>query len=160
MPDPGRYALRAERRGIKNIVMSEERKKRQQERDQPERPKSKARTAVIALLILAAFAAAYFLGMRKKTSRLDNFAKCLSAREVKMYGLFWCPHCEEQKELFGSSFQYVTYVECGIKGSHAEEQVCKDAGVKNFPTWQFAVERKEGVLSLPELAEKAGCSLP
>ena len=140
--------------------MAEERRKRTEEREPVAQPRSRVRTVVIALLILAAFAAAYFLGMRKRTSRLDGFAQCLAARKVKMYGLFWCPHCEEQKELFGSSFQYVPYVECGIKGTHQEEPVCKAAGVKNFPTWQFAFERHEGVLSLPDLAEKAGCSLP
>ena len=34
-----------------------------------------------------------------------------------MYGLYWCPHCIEQKEMFGDAFHYVPYVECAIKGS-------------------------------------------
>ena len=54
-----------------------------------------------------------------------------------MYGAYWCPHCAEQKEMFGTSFQYVPYVECGIKGSRDEAPVCAQAGVKHFPTWQF-----------------------
>lgn len=78
-----------------------------------------------------------------------------------MYGLYWCPHCEDQKEMFGSSFQYIPYVECGVKGSHKEEQVCTDAGVKNFPTWQFADGgRIEGPQALQFLSQKTGCSLP
>jgi hypothetical protein len=78
-----------------------------------------------------------------------------------MYGAFWCSHCADQKELFASSFQYVPYVECGIKGSRAENEICLQAGVKRFPTWAFADgERREGLLQLQALSEKTGCSLP
>jgi len=112
------------------------------------------------VLIAAAFAAAYYLGRRNRVNRLDAFAQCLSAKQVKMYGLYWCTHCAEQKELFGPSFQYVPYVECGIKGSQTEQPACVQAGVGHFPTWQFNGERHEGVLSMKALSEKSGCSLP
>jgi glutaredoxin len=102
-----------------------------------------------------------FVGLRKRGSRLDAFAKCLAAKQTKMYGAYWCPHCVEQKEMFESSFKYVPYVECGVPGSRDEAQVCKDAGIKHFPTWQFAGgERQEGTKSLAELSTKTGCSLP
>jgi hypothetical protein len=78
-----------------------------------------------------------------------------------MYGLYWCTHCAEQKDLFGPSFQYVPYIECGVKGSRSEEAVCAQSGVKNFPTWQFADgARVEGTQSLQFLSQKSGCSLP
>jgi hypothetical protein len=79
-----------------------------------------------------------------------------------MYGLYWCPHCSDQKEMFGSAFQYVPYIECGIQGqARGEQENCKDAGVRNFPTWQFASgERHEGTLSLQTLGQETGCSLP
>ena len=78
-----------------------------------------------------------------------------------MYGLYWCPHCAEQKEKFGKSFQYVTYVECAIKGSSETTAVCKQAGVKLFPSWQFAGNPPAaGVLTIDELADKSGCALP
>jgi len=92
----------------------------------------------------------------------DAFAKCLAAKHVKMYGLFWCPHCADQKEKFGASFQYVPYVECVTK-EHPRELTaeCKAAGVKLFPSWQFGNDPpKEGVLSLAQLSEKTGCKLP
>jgi hypothetical protein len=143
--------------------MSELRRKRQQER-QPKEPSQSGlpRKIMIGVLIAAAFAAAYYLGIRKRTSRLDGFAQCIGASGTKMYGLYWCTHCKEQEELFGSSFQYIPYVECGIKGqAHGEQESCKAAGVKQFPTWEFPnKERHEGVYSLPVLAEKTGCSLP
>jgi hypothetical protein len=78
-----------------------------------------------------------------------------------MYGLYWCPHCLEQKEMFGASFHFVPYVECAIKGSSEMAPECKAAGLKLFPSWQFGTEPpKEGVLSLEDLSEKTGCSLP
>ena len=118
------------------------------------------RTILITVLIVVAFGLAIYLWKRPRVSRLDAFAKCLAARQVKMYGLYWCTHCEEQKEIFGSAFQYVPYIECGTKGSRAEQPSCKQDGVKNFPTWQFATERHEGVLRLESLSEKSGCGLP
>lgn len=122
---------------------------------------SSARKIAVAVLIVAAFAAVIYLGLRKRGSRLDAFAKCLAAKQVKMYGAYWCPHCAEQKEMFESSFQYVPYVECGVPGSRDEAPLCKDAGIKHFPTWQFTDgERQEGTQSLQTLVTKTGCSLP
>jgi hypothetical protein len=122
---------------------------------------SGARRKILTLvLIVAAFAAAYLLGRRHRTHSLDAFGQCLAGKQVKMYGLYWCTHCAEQKEIFGASFEHVPYVECGIKGSQAEAPVCVQAGVTHFPMWQFNGERHEGVLSLQALSEKSGCSLP
>ena len=52
--------------------------------------------------------------------------------------------------------------ECAIKGSpHELTPECKAVGVKLFPSWQFGNNPpKEGVLSLQELGDKTGCSLP
>jgi glutaredoxin len=122
---------------------------------------SSMRKIVTGVLIVAAFAAVIYLGLRKRGNRLDGFAKCLAAKQVKMYGAYWCPHCAEQKEMFESSFQYVPYVECGIPGSREEAPACKEAGIKHFPTWQFGDgERREGTQPLPALGAKTGCSLP
>ncbi len=116
---------------------------------------------MIAIVIVVVFAAAYYLIWHKRTSRLDAFAKCLTAKQAKMYGAFWCPHCDEQKEKFGSSFQYAPYIECGIKGSQGIASVCTQAGIKRFPTWIFADgTRVEGEHELEFLGEETGCSLP
>jgi len=139
--------------------MSEERRKRRDERGQ-NRP-TLARNIAIAVVVVAVGVGSYFLATRKRSGRLDGFAQCLTARQAKMYGAFWCPHCKDQKEMFGSSFELAPYVECGIQGSRAEQAACVQAGVKNYPTWVFADgARVEGVLPLTALAEKTGCSLP
>ena len=141
--------------------MSEERRNRQQERDEPPAAKSALRKIAIALLVITAFAAAWYLGRHRRTSRYDALARCLTDKKATMYGLSWCPHCKDQEDMFGPSFEYINYVECGIEGVRQEQPRCIDAGIKNFPTWQFASgERHEGVLPLEELARKTGCSLP
>jgi hypothetical protein len=138
--------------------MSKAREKREMQMPAKSSP---ARKIVTAVLIAAAFATAMYLGLRKRGSRLDSFAQCLAAKQAKMYGAYWCPHCAEQKEMFESSFRYVLYVECGVRGSRDEAAVCKDAGIKHFPTWQFADgERREGTQPLPTLGTKTGCPLP
>jgi hypothetical protein len=141
--------------------MSEERRRRQRERTgttdrNPMSPKMAIYLA-IALLLVAGYAAYWY----HNSHRYDAFAKCLATKQAKMYGLYWCPHCVEQKEKFGRSFQYVPYVECAIKGSKELAPECKAAGAKLFPSWQFDNDPpKEGVLSLDQLADKTGCSLP
>jgi hypothetical protein len=142
--------------------MSQERRNRQQQRQAQDQPNpARLRYIMIAIVIVVVFAAAYYLIWHKRTSHLDAFAKCLTAKQAKMYGAFWCPHCDEQKEKFGSSFQYAPYIECGIKGSQGIASVCTQAGIKRFPTWIFADgTRVEGEHELEFLGEETGCSLP
>src|SRR3979411_432336 len=141
--------------------MSQQRRERKQYR-QGEGPRRRGPASImIAIVIVVAFAVAYYFIRNRHGTRLDAFAQCLTAKQAKMYGAYWCPHCEEQKEKFGSSFQYAPYVECGIKGSKDIEPVCTQAGIKRFPTWVFADgTRVEGEHDLEFLGEQTGCSLP
>jgi len=143
--------------------MSQERRERQKERLGDKTSNQQWRRIIVyGLLTAAAFGLAYYLGNRSQHQH-DAFARCLSQRDVKMYGAYWCPHCIEQKEKFAKSFEYVPYVECGVKGDlHAQAQVCKDENVKHYPTWQFPPtgERVERIFSLQELSERTGCPLP
>jgi hypothetical protein len=117
--------------------------------------------AVVSLVVIVGASIVYYLYHQKRNGNLDSFAKCISARNTKMYGLFWCPHCEDQKEMFGHAFRYVNYVECGVKGGHGETEQCKQAGVTNFPTWQFSDgSRLEGAQPLAVLSQRNGCNLP
>ena len=111
--------------------------------------------------VLILLAAAFIGGRYYRNHKYDSFAKCVATKQAKMYGLYWCPHCIEQKEMFGDAFHFVPYVECAIKGSSEITPECKIAGVKLFPTWQFGTDPpREGVLSLEALSDKTGCSLP
>jgi hypothetical protein len=141
--------------------MSEERRKRQQEREGGGSRDGKSRNVFVYGGIVLLLAVAYYAGWYYRNHRYDAFAKCLATKQAKMYGLYWCPHCIEQKEKFGAAFRYVPYVECANKGSSELAPECKIAGVKLFPSWQFGMDPpKEGVLSLEALSDKTGCSLP
>jgi hypothetical protein len=153
--------------------MSEARRKRQQQRDADSKPgekvvrhgilpaNSKSRDRIIWIGIALILALAYAGFWYHNNHRYDAFAKCLTSNQAKMYGLYWCPHCAEQKAMFGKSFRYVNYVECAIKGSRDLAPACQAAGVKLFPAWQFANNKPvEGVFPMQELSDKTGCSLP
>jgi len=139
--------------------MVDERRKGQKAR---QREEGKSNKFAPYLVILALIAAAYLGGRYYKNHKYDSFAKCLATRNAKMYGLYWCPHCADQKREFGSSFHYVTYIECASENDpHELMPACKAAGVKLFPSWQFGNDPpKEGVLTLEALSQKTGCSLP
>src|SRR6516164_4232581 len=139
--------------------MSEERRKRQQAgKDEG----SKAKKVLIYAIVVALFVGAYLAGRYYKNHKYDSFAKCLASKNARMYGLYWCPHCADQKREFGASFRYVPYVECASQDDpHQLTDACKAAGVKLFPSWQFGADPpREGVLTLQDLSQKTGCSLP
>jgi hypothetical protein len=145
--------------------MSEARRKRQLERvgDRVSEPgtKSPSRKRMIWAGVVLALIVAYVGFWYYSNHRYDEFAKCLASKQSKMYGLYWCPHCADQKAMFGKSFRYVTYVECAIKDSHELAPACAAAGVKLFPSWQFGANPPiEGVFPMQELSDKTGCSLP
>lgn len=81
-------------------------------------------------------------------------AEHLTEVEVIKYGAFWCPHCQEQKLLFGKeAFEKVKYIECDPAGKNPQAQVCADVGIQSFPTWEINGELSPGVKTLEELAQ-------
>lgn len=91
---------------------------------------------------------------------LDAFAQCLDEEGASFYGAYWCPACNEQKRLFGRSEQYLPYVECS-NSDRSQNQLCQDAGIQGYPTWDFADgTRTVGVLTPQELADVTACELP
>ena len=83
-----------------------------------------------------------------------NLAEHLSKNEARFYGASWCPHCTDQKKLFGSSAKRIPYVECSPGGPKAPQaQECKDKNVQSYPTWIINGQRHTGVQSLEALAQ-------
>lgn len=94
-------------------------------------------------------------------SKYDSVAQCLTDNNVTMYGAWWCPHCDDQKERFGSAFEKINYVECSPGGSREMSQECKDEGIQGYPTWRFADGTElSGSQPIATLAERAGCEMP
>ena len=88
----------------------------------------------------------------------DTLAQCLTDKGVKMYGAYWCPHCQDQKKQFGTSWKYINYIECSLPGGRGQTQECNDANIEGYPTWDFGEgKRIGGVRSFSDLAKNAGC---
>jgi hypothetical protein len=95
------------------------------------------------------------------SGKYDSFAQCITASGAKMYGAYWCPHCQNQKAEFGDSVKYIPYVECDPAGENANPTACQAAGITGYPTWVFGSgEKIPGEISLEELAQKTNCTLP
>ena len=101
------------------------------------------------------------LNQSQTPSKLDDFAKCLKTQGVIFYGAFWCPHCQNQKALFGNSVQYLPYIECSTPDGQSQTQICQQNNIAGYPTWVFKDgSRLSGETPLAQLAAKSGCSLP
>ena len=67
---------------------------------------------------------------------------------------------DDQKELFGSSWEHIEYVECSISDGSGQTQICIEEGITGYPTWEFGDEsRQSGKLPLDILSERTGCDL-
>lgn len=54
-----------------------------------------------------------------------------------MYGAYWCPACTRQKQEFGEqAFKQITYIECDPAGENARPDLCRQANIQAFPTWE------------------------
>lgn len=87
-----------------------------------------------------------------------SLARYLSESGAAMYGSYRCSHCERQKELFGSAFGYVTYVECSRSGPDPNPALCTAKKIRSYPTWEIGGELHEGVRTLEQLGRISGYS--
>ena len=85
-------------------------------------------------------------------------AEHLTEEGALFYGASWCPHCQEQKRLFGASADRLPYVECSPAGRNApQSRLCARAGVNTYPTWIINGRAIVGeVLTLAQLANASG----
>lgn len=96
---------------------------------------------------------------RSSTAQAVELARYLASSGAVMYGAFWCPHCQRQREMFGrEAWELITYVECARNGVDSDVKACSRAGVDGFPTWRFRNGRPSvgGEMPLARLAEVSG----
>lgn len=88
-------------------------------------------------------------------------AEHLTESGAKMYGAFWCGHCQTQKALFGTqAVKQMPYIECDPNGQNPKPQLCEAANVEVYPTWVVNGERYTGVQSLENLSAYSGYTGP
>jgi len=86
-----------------------------------------------------------------------ELAKHLTATGAKMYSAYWCPHCHEQKELFGQeAVKVLPYVECDPNGINSQADLCRTKQVPGYPTWEIGGEFYSGRQPLEDLANYSG----
>ena len=89
-------------------------------------------------------------------------ANHLTDIDAKMYGAYWCPHCFDQKQLFGKdAYQDIPYIECAPDGKDSQTALCQSVPeVTGFPTWEVNGEFLSGSQSLETLAAVSGYEGP
>ena len=125
-------------------------------------------TWVVIIVILVLLAGGFYwlwTAENAKAVKLDVFATCIADSGAKMYGAFWCPHCQDQKAmfetLFASAVKKLPYVECSTADTNGQLDVCKEEKIEIYPTWKFAGGSiNKGEITLQQLAEKTGCKTP
>ena len=76
---------------------------------------------------------------------------------AKMYGSFTCPHCQNQKQLFGKeAASQLNYIECHPEGKNARTNLCQAANIQGLPTWEINGQFYQGEKTLQELADLSG----
>jgi uncharacterized membrane protein/glutaredoxin len=114
--------------------------------------------AVVILMIHAGYASSEAEVAGPEDPQIRALAEHLTKEGVLFYGASWCPHCQEQKRLFGASAARLPYVECSPAGRNAPQAAaCSRAGVSTYPTWIINGRATVGeVLSLAQLADATG----
>jgi uncharacterized membrane protein len=84
-------------------------------------------------------------------------AQHLTASGARMYSAYWCPHCHEQKELFGKqATAKLTIIECAPDGRNSQAALCESKKIQGYPSWEINGKLDSGVKTLPELALRSG----
>jgi len=120
-------------------------------------------TATGALLVAVLFLLSGYAASRPPTAEqayAEGLARHLTATGAKFYGAYWCPHCTNQKEMFGKAATLLPYIECDPRSPVGQPQVCAAAQIRAYPTWEINGRRFEGELTLRQLAELSGYHPP
>lgn len=110
---------------------------------------------VIAAIAILALVYSRLTGMFAASGpNYDNFAKCLTDKGIVMYGSNTCPHCQNQKKMFGNSFKYVTYIDCIDNSTQ-----CTEKGIQFIPDWYINGKFYTGEKTIEELKSLSGCEV-
>jgi uncharacterized membrane protein len=120
-----------------------------------------AKTAPVAAAVILILHLNYTGIVGEPPAAEDPIAHALAIHLVqtgaKMYGAFWCPHCQQQKAYFGLSANHLPYIECSPNGQGAPAApVCTAERITTYPTWVINGKRFEEVMTLKQLADASG----
>lgn len=123
--------------------------------------KSSVAALGVVLVVHLNYAGIWGASAAPEDPQVRALAEHLTKAQAKFYGAYWCPHCQEQKELFGASASRLPYIECSPGGRRAPQAaICNAVGVQVYPTWFINGQRHEGLLTLEQLAKLSGFKEP
>lgn len=122
-----------------------------------------AQTSVAALIIVGAmhlhYSGVFNPAAGPEDPYLKGLATHLAEEEAVFYGTFWCPACQEQKDLFEASAKLLPYVECTPGGRGTPQAAeCRTNAIESYPTWIIGGRTYKGLLKPDQLAALSGYS--
>ncbi|MEB3296759.1 MAG: vitamin K epoxide reductase family protein [Cyanobacteriota bacterium] len=91
------------------------------------------------------------------TPQAIALAEHLTSTGAAMYTAYWCPHCHDQKQLFGKeAAAKLRIVECAPDGRNSQKSLCDSKKIEGFPSWEINGTIDSGVKPLARLAELSG----
>ena len=82
-----------------------------------------------------------------------EFARFLKNNNIVMYSAYWCPHCHDQKIMFGKqAVKELSVIECAQDGKDNKYKLCQTKGIEGFPSWEINGEIYSGTRDLNDLA--------
>ncbi len=99
--------------------------------------------------------------INKSSTSSIKFAEYLTQKNIILYNAYWCPHCHDQKELFGrEAAAKLISIECAPDGNNSKTDLCEKKNISGFPSWEINGKIISGVKSLEELADLSAYSGP
>uniref|UniRef100_A0A7S0FZY3 Thioredoxin domain-containing protein n=1 Tax=Pyrodinium bahamense TaxID=73915 RepID=A0A7S0FZY3_9DINO len=86
---------------------------------------------------------------KRSSKRALQVAKALAERRAILFGAYWCPYSDRERQDLGAdvwakstkepkSGVSIPYIECDPRGLDARPELCSAVGVRSFPTWALA----------------------
>ena len=107
------------------------------------------------IILIALVGLVYYSIARQKSdfspAEKEILAKCLTEKNIYLYGALNCPNCGVQKEMFGDAVEFVTYINCDLTPDKC------DVNENSYPYWKIEDSTLRGPVPLKILKERAGC---
>lgn len=118
-------------------------------------------SALIVLGMFLHFSGVFNPAAGPEKPYLKALAVHLRDSGARFYGAYWCPACQQQKELFEASAERLPYIECTPNGRNGARSVaCTANDIQDYPTWIIDGRRQTGVIPASELARLSGFTRP
>lgn len=106
------------------------------------------------ILLIIVFLTLTINSYSKKPGQHDDFAQCLTDKNVIVYGNDFCSYTNQQLNFFGKSKKYLNYIKC-----IDDQKLCDEKNIEITPTWEINNELYAGVQGLDKIAVISGCEI-